>query len=89
MLDLYLKRAQSLKKLERNLNKMKCIHCDTEMITANMDTGMTVGSYFYLWNKEKGIFNSRKTATVKVYVCPECGYIELRAEKPKDLVLKK
>ena len=29
---------------------MKCIHCDTEMITANMDTGMTVGSYFYLWN---------------------------------------
>ena len=45
--------------------------------------------YFYLWNKEKGIFNSRKTATVKVYVCPECGYIELRAEKPKDLVLKK
>ena len=59
------------------------------MITANMDTGMTVGSYFYLWNKEKGIFNSRKTATVKVYVCPECGYIELRAEKPKDLVLKK
>ena len=68
---------------------MKCIHCDTEMITANMDTGMTVGSYFYLWNKEKGIFNSRKTATGKVYVCPECGYIELRAEKPKDLVLKK
>ena len=26
---------------------MKCIHCDTEMITANMDTGITVGSYFY------------------------------------------
>ena len=26
---------------------MKCIHCDIEMITANMDTGITVGSYFY------------------------------------------
>ena len=38
---------------------MKCIHCETEMITVNMDTGMTVGSYFYLWNKEKGIFNSK------------------------------
>ncbi|WP_052301852.1 hypothetical protein [Butyrivibrio proteoclasticus] len=68
---------------------MKCIHCDTEMITANMDTGMTVGSYFYLWNKEKGIFNSRKTTTVKVYVCPDCGYIELRAEKPENLVINK
>ena len=68
---------------------MKCIHCDTEMITANMDTGITTGSLFCLWNKEKGLFNSRKQSAVKVYVCPECGYIELRADKPKILIIEK
>ena len=81
-----LKRGMSLSMT--GAKNMKCIHCDTEMITANMDTGITVGSYFYLWNKEKGIFNSRKTSAIKVYVCPECGYVELRAEKPKNLVIK-
>ena len=84
-------RSESLKK-DLNLSmtgtkNMKCIHCDTEMITANMDTGVTVGSYFYLWNKKKGIFDSNRTSTVKVFVCPDCGYIELRADKPGSLVV--
>ena len=70
---------------------MKCIHCETEMITANLavETGVTPGILFYLWNKEKGIFNSKKKTTVATYVCPECGYVELRAEKPKDLIIRK
>ena len=32
---------------------MKCIHCDTEMITANMETEIPSGSVFFLWNKKK------------------------------------
>ena len=65
---------------------MKCIHCDIEMITASMDTGLTTGSLFYIWKKEKGVFSSTKKSEVKVYVCPDCGYIELRADEPKNLI---
>lgn len=68
---------------------MKCIHCDTEMITANMETEIPSGSVFFLWNKKKGILNPMRKSPVIVYVCPECGYIELRADKPKILIIEK
>jgi len=38
-----------------------------------------------LTNKKKGIWESEKRCYVLCYVCPECGYIELYAEKPKEL----
>ena len=70
---------------------MKCIRCESEMITAKLavETGAAPGLWFYLWNKEKGIWNSKKKTEVATSVCPECGFVELRAEKPKDLILIK
>ena len=38
-----------------------------------------------LSNKKKGILEPEKRCYVLCYVCPECGYIELYAEKPKEL----
>ena len=38
-----------------------------------------------LTNKKKGIWESEKRCYVFCYVCPNCGYIELYAEKPKEL----
>ena len=40
----------------------------------------------HLWKKENGVFSSTKKSAVKVYVCPECGYIELKADRPKNLI---
>ena len=38
-----------------------------------------------LTNKKKGILEPEKRCYVLCHVCPECGYIELYAEKPKEL----
>lgn len=64
---------------------MKCTKCDAEMTKANLTTGMTP---VYLSNKKKGVFEAEKRSSVSCYVCPKCGYIELYADKPKDIVIE-
>lgn len=62
---------------------MKCSKCETEMFSAKV-----CGSNLYplmLSNQKKGIWEPEKRCFVLCYVCPECGYIELYAEKPKEL----
>ncbi len=33
--------------------------------------------------KKKSIWDSSKFCAVECYVCPQCGYIQLKAEKPE------
>ena len=65
---------------------MKCIHCNSEMIIAKLDAAPA--TVLYLVNKEKGLLGTEHRSSYTTYVCPECGYVELRADKPKDLVIK-
>jgi len=41
----------------------------------------------YLTNKKKGWFESEKNSGVTCFVCPNCGYIELKANNPEKLEL--
>ena len=59
---------------------MRCAKCDTEMFNANLFPVV-------LTNKKKGIWEYEKRCNALCYVCPQCGYIELYAEKPKELKL--
>ena len=62
---------------------MRCSKCNEEMFNATL-----TGNALYpliLSNKKKGILEPEKRCYVLCYVCPECGYIELYAEKPKEL----
>ena len=64
---------------------MKCVKCGIEMFQANMS-----GNGLYpvlLTNKKKGVFENEKRTQVLCYVCSDCGYIELYAEKPNELKL--
>ena len=64
---------------------MRCTKCDTEMFNAKL-----IGNALYpliLTNKKEGLFKVEKRCNALCYVCPECGYIELYAEKPKELKL--
>lgn len=65
---------------------MQCLKCKTEMITANL-SGDAVGIPIYLSKKKETFLGGEKRTSVSCYVCPECGYIELNADKPKDLIL--
>ena len=62
---------------------MRCTKCDTEMFNARL-TGNTLYPLI-LTNKKNGIWESEKRCYALCYVCPECGYIVLYAEKPKEL----
>ena len=62
---------------------MRCTKCDTEMFNAKL-TGNTLYPLI-LTNKKNGIWESENRSYVLCYVCPKCGYIELYAEKPKEL----
>ena len=62
---------------------MRCTKCDTEMFNAKL-TGNTLCPLI-LTNKKNGIWESEKRYYVLCYACPKCGYIELYAEKPKEL----
>ena len=62
---------------------MRCNKCNEEMFNATL-TGNTLYPLI-LSNKKKGILEPEKRCYVLCYVCPECGYIELYAEKPKEL----
>ena len=62
---------------------MKCCKCNTEMYKANL-TGNTLYSLI-LTQPKKSVWESEKRCGTVCYVCPDCGYIELYAEKPKAL----
>lgn len=64
---------------------MECMKCKTEMIIATLKAD-SLGVGAYLTKKKKGIFESEKRSSVTCYVCPQCGYIELNADKPQDLL---
>lgn len=65
---------------------MECMKCQTAMLTANLVTAPHRVP-LYLYRKKKGLFESEKTSAVTCYVCPHCGYIELNADDPKNLIL--
>lgn len=56
------------------------------MVTANLvaDINCTPPYVF----KKKGFFDSMKRSAISCHVCPNCGYIELRADDPGQLVEK-
>lgn len=56
------------------------------MINAKIG-GDIYGTGLALTNKKKGIFESVHQSTVSCFVCIECGYIELKADKPKNLII--
>ncbi len=55
-----------------------CINCKDQMGKAWMNSGAGV---LILEQPKRGL--SRKACGVDVYVCPNCGYVELVAEKPE------
>ncbi len=62
---------------------MKCSKCDAEMFQAKLMANTVYP--LILSNKKKGILEPEKRCGVLCYVCPDCGYIELYAENPKEL----
>lgn len=67
--------------------EMECLRCKEKMIVAKLNTG-AYGNPVYLSNKKKGILESEQRSSVTCYVCPKCGYVELKADSPGALVLK-
>ena len=65
---------------------MECLKCKEEMITAKL-IGDIYETQLHLTNKKKGIFEGTKKSSVSCYVCPNCGYMELNADDPKNLIL--
>ena len=55
--------------------------CGGGMKAVEMRTGMH-GSPAVVSAKKKSIADSTKGCAVECHVCPECGYIELKASKP-------
>lgn len=47
----------------------------------------TYGIGAYLINKKKGILEKENKSSVTCYVCPKCGYIELKADNPYEINL--
>lgn len=66
---------------------MECLKCKSEMFTAKLNTDL-YDTGAYLSNKKKGLFKHEKTCGITCFVCPECGYIELKADNPKELQLE-
>jgi hypothetical protein len=65
---------------------MECIKCKAEMITAKLKAD-AVGTGAYLTNKKKGLFETERRCGVSCFVCPKCGYVELKADAPQSLVI--
>ncbi|MBD5134434.1 MAG: hypothetical protein HDT39_00515 [Lachnospiraceae bacterium] len=59
---------------------MECIKCNTNMKSVTMYGGVMP---VYLEFKKKGILETEKRSMVECYVCPQCGYIELKAKNPE------
>ena len=56
------------------------------MITAKL-CGDVSGMSVRLTNKKKGVFETEHISTVSCFVCTKCGYVELKTDNPKDLIL--
>ncbi|MBQ7944975.1 MAG: hypothetical protein IJ326_13060 [Lachnospiraceae bacterium] len=63
---------------------MECLRCKEEMFNAKL-CGDAYGTGLFLRSKKKGMFEMAKDSTVSCYVCPECGYVELKADEPKKI----
>ena len=61
---------------------MDCVKCGGGMKAADLRTGMHQTTMM-VSVKKKSIADSTKMSTVRCYVCPRCGYIELQAMKPE------
>lgn len=61
---------------------MNCIHCEKEMKVVSM-LGDMYGMNVYLEKKSKRLLGSTKRSPVDCYVCTQCGYVELKAQKPQ------
>lgn len=64
---------------------MECLKCKQQMISAQLNGGI---SPVHLTNKKKSIFDPEKRSSVSCLVCPECGYIELKADDPKKIIVE-
>ena len=65
---------------------MECMKCKAKMLKAKLK-GDVVGTGVYLANKSEGLFETEKNSSVSCYVCSKCGYIELSADNPQNLIL--
>jgi len=65
---------------------MECLKCKEEMITAKLH-GDAFATPVYLSNKKKGVLATEKRSSVSCYVYPKCGFVELNADNPKQLIL--
>ena len=65
---------------------MECMKCKAKMLKAKLK-GDVVGTVVYLTTKKEGLFATEKNSSVSYYVCPKCGYIELVADNPQNLIL--
>ncbi|MBQ9886664.1 MAG: hypothetical protein IJM37_07395 [Lachnospiraceae bacterium] len=64
---------------------MNCVKCSVEMSEAKL-CGDAFRTGAYLTKKKKGILDTERISTVSCYFCPQCGYIELKADNPKELL---
>lgn len=60
---------------------MNCTKCNAEMKTVTI--AGTMGTPFYLRHKPSGFLSAEKRSGIECYVCPDCGYIELKAVNPE------
>ncbi len=61
---------------------MECAKCGAEMKAADMLSGMHQIPVV-LSTKKNSVWDSSKVCAAECYVCPQCGYIELKAAKPE------
>jgi len=71
----------------------KCPKCDSTKIVVDakvhdrgrglMDEEMSISTYR---NPDALIFKETRSSNVSAWVCPDCGYIELYADDPRNLV---
>ena len=65
---------------------MECMKCKAEMVDAKL-SGDAYGTPAYITGKKKGILTTKPQSAVSCYVCPKCGYIELKADNPKQFIM--
>lgn len=62
---------------------MECLKCKEIMYKAKLIGYLS--SDVYLTNIRKGFMESEKRSKVSCFVCPKCGYIELKADAPQAI----
>ena len=64
---------------------MECLRCKAEMFPAKLSA---YPGEPYLMNKKPGLLEPEKRSRIGCFVCPACGYVELKAEEPSKLKLE-